>query len=423
MTSRPIAVTITAQEPGKTTKTLAATSDGIGKGPTPVDELVIEYGRPSPRDHADPGRISLTLAQDATLPPLALALDTKLTITATLDGYTVTLAICWVTGWTRDVDDSGVAWYSITADDVLGRAAGTMIADTPWPAQGARTRLARVNTLAREPLVNVNAFTDASLAPRDVDRVSVLDVVESSCWLYYQVHPGPTGLTAATNGGLQLSYGALTPRRFDGTRGVVEVPTDAVVDNGYRIWRGGRLTHVLIDAPDSAFERATTVWSWTLPGFSSVHQVTTDCVYWRGNVPGIDAYYNGLLSATRDAVVELEPTELLVDRLEASALAQLLDHQTRLTTVLHLVGENTAGLEPPAFVTAGTITVHGRDLLDLDVELTPAAADGIISARFRDFRTGFPSPTLEPLRFSDLKQDPANGGVPRIRDLDLITKG
>lgn len=373
--SRPLNLTIRARRAGDgSVITLYRTPEGRRQGLTPVGRVEVSFSRPSGLSGADPSQITLTIQQPAGAPALALGYDDRIEVEAAFpDQPDWPIRICtgWVLSWTRTVTGT-IATYTVQCQDIIGRIAGWMVGDTPWPQSQITARARRINTLAGETIADwPNDYR--TVAPRDVDNRSILELltlllepVETLAGFEGQViRVPPPGLIWQGN-----SMTGEAP---------LEVPTRAVVDRGLAMTRAGRLTRVTVKAPPpNGGEPVVTTYASAARGPST--QLSYESDMW-----GASAWLlRSVLEVAAMTEAQLQPTELLTSRLDLDTLRTLLS-EIRLFGSVYLDGPlSNESIYRTHLIVGGTITVQGGELVSYAITLAPSTTGGLIRVRWRD---------------------------------------
>lgn len=410
----PLDLTVTLRKSSGEEVPIHRTPAGRQQGATPIGRIAIAFGRPSPRDHADPSTITLTIDQPAGQDP-GLDFDAVIIIRAATRNpvITVTLARCFVQNWHREHISDTYDRYTVTCQDIVGRARGWKVGASPWPQEPANTRLGRVRALAPNVLHPSFGIMGGTAAPRDVDNQDIVELTSLVIPPHLAIIGTPAGL-AIPRPGITFEYNSnsdyLWAQRLDEGASPVDIPTANVVDGGVDVTRAGRIGRVAIEEPvpgDTSERRTTVIAGRTdITGPAGTHSVTTDLVSastayreeLRGILAGTDMLLNG---TTRQDTPVLAPTRLFLklgDPYSAGLapvyLAKLLDEATRLVTPIRLTGPlRRPDIPTVVFITAGTIEVDGkRGLTRFDVQLTPGDVAGIRHLRWRDWARYYPNP-------------------------------
>lgn len=416
MTLRATAVTVELRAPGSSTWT-TLTND-VDAGVLPVNEVAISWGKPTPRDHPEPGAIGLELlVDDANLD--ALAYDTEVRVWARLEHYVDLvgwlptryiapldhlLARGWVTYWERGRRrrEDGRYLYRLDAIDVLGRAAATNLGAAPWPAQTSPDRLAAINAASKAGDL-LDPATSSWLAgrARDVDNAGALDVIrqEAALGTYCgEAADGIAGRLQARRYPLYLGATGAEELQFTWVWPftVIDVPADILEDTGRRLDRGSVLSEVAVtcyrDVSPSA-EPSTVTYRDGSPGSysSSRYTVTTDHTY--SNEAGLEAWADALVAGTQERpAVRIPAGRLLLLEDQVDGLEYMVRLESRGDIFVRIV-DAPDDLEALHYVTAGALTIRRLDL-ELVVELAPARLHGVRPMRFSDLPTDSTTPRL-----------------------------
>lgn len=399
--------------------TLYRTPAGFAAGPTPHGEIEVKFGRPSPRDNADPETITLTLDQPAGT-PTRVEYDALVVVTLQIGTRTATLARGWVAGWTRETVGKKRPRdrYAIQLTDVTGRAAGWKLGDGMRPVEYDVVRRNRVNVVTGQQFASPMLSALRYVGPRDIDNRTALEALEYTVKpLIAHLLPTTDGLQVFTAGRNQLVDGLVVEPRDGIGLDAVEVPSSAIGDAGDALNRSGRLTLIAIESPTWAAgsgpgdppivtaPATTTHKRAAYLGPTSEFRKSTDVLL---DSTDTRSYQGVLAASTERASIALAPSRLVLDRIAPAVLIQLLDLNTRLPTPIYITGQiRRHGVDPVVFISAGRIVARGGKLVRFDVTLSPGAPAGVRSLTWNDFRINLkwkPTPTtLRGYQFGELR--------------------
>lgn len=291
MNAAQVQVTITQGTETLVVNTTDAEAAFLGEIPSAVETMTGQWGQPTGRDHAEPGKLTITLILDAPAHP-ALDYESEITVSLAIDGRT---AVPFWRGWIDDITVTRrtvhhpdtrqpvTTWqWDLVAGDVIARAAATRVNLAPYKMRQsiylAGGLLDKIEQASPVPLLSPGLINGVGLSyggagqgvPRDVDNQAVLDLVRAMVVsAAAQIHEGPQGLTGlvATPGTRRLvwvriygPYGdPLDPNPFYfrasylsfGTNGetigalpVVHIESSAVAEAPRQINRGTLLNEV-----------------------------------------------------------------------------------------------------------------------------------------------------------------------------------
>lgn len=392
----------------------------------PIGAVTVSWGRATPRDHPEPGTTQLAIRVPMTdqATPQLLAFDTEVKLLAQLSesspsgwqavaaGGWVTIARGWVTSWDRTAADDH--WlYVVTVADALARAAGVMLADTPWPNNQVReARLQRINTISPvgPVVVDTGLGFNKGLGPRDVDNYAALEALQRCATLGENLIETDSGLLALVRVMQSIPrYNTLGNRylRLTDPAPVVEVPAAMVEDAGRRMDRSHTLNQASAEVHNNTelktvsyrAPRTTAPARWAIA--TDTQHATSQVAAW------LQAVVDRSLEA--EAVVQplLKPGRLLIEAegLHAPGLWRLLDINQRHTVFLS-IQQAPADVDAVQFVTSAQLTIEGARV-QLEVSLMPARLYGIRPLRFADLPRNAQRPQLhqppdQRVRFSQL---------------------
>lgn len=423
MSLRAGTVRLRMRPPGTSTWTTVATSLATGRA-VAVDDVKIGWGQPTPRDHPDPGTIAFTLLvdDDTGIDAQLLAYDTEVIIDAIFEhdlagwvhvNYPLaptfdTLARGWVTTWDRGrLRPDGRRPYRINAIDILGRAAATRLAATPWPStHTAAQRVAAINAASvAGPLL----ATDASVttADYDVDNAPALDVIRRHARLSTLTTETLAGITTVSRFTRRLQTTTAETITFPLARSdALPVPASIVEDSGRAMSRTSVVSEVAVTAY-WAINAARSTRTYKDGGgsySSSRYAADTDetiltpaPAYPFSIISPADVamWASQLIKESAGAATQLPPARVLVDRPESSAtLRDLFVLGRRHPQAIRLTGGPT-DLDRIHYVTGGELTIRGRRIT-LSITTAPGRTSGLRSLRFADLSSATNRPRIKP---------------------------
>lgn len=415
---------ISMKPPGGAWTTVATTL--AGSNAVAVGDVEITWGQPTPRDQPDPGKIAFTLlVPDNSPAETLLAYDTEVLIEAELDTYYQAsngigawtqkieyyptyntwwpLGRGWLTSWTRTTHrrPDGRRAYNITCIDIIGRAAATHLAATPWPnTHTPAQRVAAINAASPSgPLLDPTALNITTEA-YDVDNATALDVLGRHCPINILLVETATGIVPLTRPNRNPRYTG-NELQFSVAGGVnaITVQADMIEDTGREMDRTSVISEVSVNAYwGTETSRREQTWRAPTAAYSSSrHNVDTDQRLDPTNLqPKVATWANGIIKESRTAR----------RRLPAGHRIRLgLERPNNSLTMLFLLGQRARNLmlkiqgappdlDPLQYITGGTLTIH-NNTLRLALDTNPAALFG-----------------MRPLRYSDL---PRTSLRPRIK--------
>lgn len=432
MTMRAASITLQLRPPGDTSW-ITVTNDAtlIDERALAVDNVTIGWGRPTFRDHPDPGTVTFDLIiPDGAADTALVRYDTEVRLDAALellqpDGSWAAaspsptpLTRAWITSWERTrAKDSRRYRYTITALDELGRAAAVNLAAAPWPQEPAQGRLDKINQAS--PVGTLTNFVSGAgtVIPRDVDNAPALDVIRETARLSadaVETSDGRIWLKERPSQRIQTIITGNLTSMGSRVESVLEVPTAIVVDSGQYLDRSSLLNEATIEH-GTAGERVTTSYREPGSSYSSSRWTrTTDVVATTGVVA---AWLADLIAAQGEPAVQLNDTQLVLDKPWPIPKAHhLVSMDHRHFVLAKLNGSNRhADVDAIQAVRGGVLTIRGLELT-LVVSLEPARVYGIRRLRWATFPRS-PHDNAR-LRFSNLGVGP---GRIRFTDLSLIT--
>ena len=356
----------------------------------PVGELRIPWSRSTPWSHAEPQQwqLQLLLAPDAVEWP-HIRLDVEVIVRADVrilehDGSTRVQEVRLASGWISSIEQSPLrsdGRYSVmlTLDDLMTRAAGDIIGDTPWPRQSIAARLQRINELTSRPYVTVSS--GFYVAARDIDAQPALDVIQSCCRFGWIVAPDEDGT--------RLAIQQLPPR---GPTDPIIVPPSIIEDTGRAIDRSSYITELGLTAywaladseagtPSTRTFQATT----TIPVRSRT-TISND-IDWHSTTDWPDrirVWAFAILAAAAREVPRLpgSPRLVLSKPVPVPNIDRLLAEFGRHTEVL-AIPDAPGNLDEQHSILGGEITITGRKI-QISLTLAPGNNAGLRNMRWTD---------------------------------------
>ena len=382
-----------------------------------VGDVTISWGQPTPRDHPEPGSIAFTLlVPDGALDEELLAYDTEVIIEGQFDVWTASgwqqwrqldldppgwnpviapLARGWLTRWTRSsrLRDDGRRSYSISCIDVLGRAAATRLAASPWPSGGtSEQRVAAINASSPSgPLLEAGSYVTGEAY--DVDSAPALDVIRRHCPIAYSTGERIGGIQTWRRPNVNARYtdGEIW---FTGLGGITlnPVQADMVEDTGREMDR----TNVVSDVSVTAYweletQRRTVTWRDPAVAYSSSkHSVDTDeritnNPYTGDQITATATWAKALIAESRTAARRLRAghrIRLGLERIDDDCGDLFLLGPRAAARILDIT-DAPDDLDHFQYVTGGTLTIHGLDMT-LTLDTFPARLFGVRPMRYID---------------------------------------
>lgn len=397
---------------------LYRTPAGRHQGLTPVGMIEVSRSRKSPLEGPGPGTVTLQLQAPASDPVLDLGYDDRIEVTANMEGDAPTrrrlIVVCWVQSWTRTTR-GGIATYIVQAQDAIGRLAGWLIGDTPWPDESVTQRGQRINDAAGEPVLDWGDWPEdwRSVAGRDVDNRSILELAQLT------LAPSPIEPSGASVDAGQLP-GRMPSRVLNewGYGSAIELPSSAIADTGMVMTRGSRVSAVTVTAPPpNGGEPVSHRYTAPIAGPSATYSVESD--RW-----GADARTLAGALRTADVTrVQLAPTRVLVDRINGDRQALLIGPYL-WGEVYYLTGDLPDGHYRSQIVMGVTVRVQGGRLLDVELELLPAPACGVLRLQWREIPLlDLYRPRFGPLMHTGVRPQPDNSATWRkTRDVRIAAQ-
>lgn len=439
------AVTITP--PGQSPVQINTTdADLVPTVPTAVKECRIAWSCATGRDHQEPGTAQLTLITDQRRPDW-MHWDAAVTVTAhTSTGYRPGARdpddlyswfgsggeLLLFRGWvesvtTRRRDTEPPTWeHVLDCTDGIGRAASTMVGDTPWPTEFMQYRWPRIIKLTPWDGVMPWGALDPGrvVAAVDVDNRSLLDLMQETADSGFgRVVIGWDGRIDVTpvlpgnqlawfwNGPADTRAVAAPILNIDASE-LYETPT--ITSRDQRITR---VTIAYVTEDDGELTDRRITLDRRVPGASSVVSLTGRAVVRPEFAPkettlsGEIAWARSLLSA------EIEPrfsepvglalsTIYLDDGEDRAVLYYLCSLETRGRQLVRITNAPQGIAEIQRVIGVSlTIASDPRDQ-SLDLTLEPASATGQRALRIDDFRYIQRAPWLtdgstDPITFDD----------------------
>lgn len=407
-------VVLSMKPPGGSWSTVAPASDPAGT--IAVDTATISWGSPSPRDHAEPGSIRFALLVNGThLDEELLTYDTEFTIGATITRFgfwqgdllndprydnkpIIPLARGWITSWKKGKPrPDGRLVYQIHAIDVLGRAAATKLAASPWPASHTDAQ--------RRDAINAASPSGPLLAPTalptsealDVDNATALDIIQRHApAIGSRVTEQPAGINyiAPSNRTPQYENNELYFTVY--STAALALPASCVEDSGREMDRGSVISDVAVNAYwGNETERRTITFrdptvAYSSSRYSSDSDTRLIAVGGASSEPAVRTWAQALIRESKTPAIRLPRAQVLVHKPQFSNVGNVGLNMFRLglrDNILVRIDNGPADLEPLQYVTGGTLTINRRRLR-LSVEMAPARLYGLRPLRFSDLPTG-----------------------------------
>lgn len=203
-----VEVTIAQGSNTLTVNTTDAQAAFLGDVPSAVETMTGEWGQPNGREHASPGKLTLTLILD-TAEHAAIDYESQVDVTLALDGgdpypfwrgWIDEITITRRTVHHPDTRQPVTTWvYDLTVGDVIARAAATKINLPILDRQRPAERVDAIIAASPVPLLagswTYSAFPSVWLRPRDFDNQPVLTLLhEIASTAMLQVHEHRNGL-------------------------------------------------------------------------------------------------------------------------------------------------------------------------------------------------------------------------------------
>lgn len=418
-------VTITHQGQSLVINTTDAEAATVGQVPSAIDTIDVAWSRASARDHSDPSTGTLTLVLAEERHPV-IRWDALVTIEGDVydpaDGTAFPVLVWrgWITQTTwerRTVRHPATgAWvttwrHTVTMTDLVGRAGSTKIGDTPWPAEGATERLARVEAKSPYPLISPDIVVLAPVAARDVDNIELLEPVRAAVVADLRwIHDSDTGLVAQDLPGNALAFmwGQSSGGR-SGDAFLVDLDAAWIVDAPRTEDRQTRVTAVTINyvfqptVGDEPEDRTLYIRDSSAVATSELQLDTdlrqTEVFTYQGKLTYLRSWADSLIELTSEPIAVLGETELRPDLVGNGRLANLIDltNGRRTRTWVQLVNApDTIGVYQ--HVTGGHLTIDGRHGVRLAITMQPTVIAGQVQLVWSDWpNNDWPGITRQPV--------------------------
>ena len=361
--------------------TLGAPSRALTVGPVSVS-----WSRSTPRAHPDSGTITLSLiCPPGGVDESRLVYDTAMRLEVQLapDRPWKQLVFGWIQSYTRSLRHDGTYMYALTLMDVIGRAGATMIGMAPRPQETREARCNAINAASPVGPLIIPTTRGGNVLARDVDNQPALTLIRDTAGFSAQATEALDGMMEFTGrvpgwqlvvketGGLWHAWRYTTP--------VWTVPARAIEDGPRVMDRTASISQVTLRYgkfnPSGPATEETTTYKLAVGSFSSsALSLSTDMI--RIDEDSLKSWAEAIIRESSQPVLRLESVRIVLDRLPIDVAEGLIGIGTRDAAVID-IPDVPADLVNTVIMTAGTVTLDGRELQLRDVILTPGTVFGI----------------------------------------------